>query len=102
MPGSRRHLVEESRLEINSNSFSNDKTDINGTRSLCPVEPLAIIGGTISESPRKSVVLDFQPLHSKESNTVIQETLRRRLETVPDAEKTKLLATKENLAVEEE
>ena len=103
-----RHMVHKSCLEKkNSNSINNDKeiSDINGTKQMFLLEPLKILGGTISGFPRKSAIQDFQSLHSKESNVVIQKTSQRKLECKADteagAETTKTMVAEENIAMEE-
>ena len=66
-----RRMLDEGRLEMISNPTSNAiiMADINGTKHLCPAEPLTIIGGTISSFPRKIVtqgsIQDVQPIKTK-------------------------------------
>ena len=101
VPGSRKTLSD--RLEKNSNSGTNDRAilDINGTNKMFPMEPLTIIGATKSGLPRRYAIQDFLSLHLQESNVVIQETSRRRLEPKADTETANYLAAKEKLAMEE-
>ena len=62
----------------NSNPFPKGKTnkDISRTKGLFPMDPLKIIGGTISGISGKSTFKDFRSLQSKEYYNVVQEESR--------------------------
>ena len=96
-----------------SNPPPNNKItkNINGTKGLFLMEPLRIIGGTISRCSRNSTIKECQPLQSTEYNAVVQETelgptptteLGPTQTTAAEAEATEAVATKKVMAMEEQ